>query len=319
MPLQEIPRADAFATGQLQVQQLQRLLPAGDDEAAAVGPQHLSRRAGLVDHPRAPDLQALAGDVRRAARERVEGAHAALQRLGAQTPVDRRFGLVDLVGVGDALVGLPARVQAALLGQRQRLHDQPRALRRQAVVQRRGGVVGTDLAGLGEQHVTGVEAGIHLHDGDAGAGVAGLDGAVDRCCAAPARQQRAVDVDAALRRQRQQPGRQDEAVGGHHQRLRRRLLQRSLRGAGIVGELAVQAQAARLRQRQAMVQRPLLDRRSLQLEAAAGRAVGLGQHQRQLVAGLVQRLQRCAREFRRAGKGQLHAALTCRAARRASS
>ena len=44
---------------------------------------------------------------------------------------------------------------------------------------------------LGQQHVAGVEAGVHLHDGDAGARVAGLDRALDRRGAAPARQQRA--------------------------------------------------------------------------------------------------------------------------------
>src|SRR4029453_3707918 len=40
-------------------------------------------------------------------------------------------------------------------------------------------------------------ADIHLHPQPAALGVAGHDGAVDRCGAAPARQQRAVQIEAA--------------------------------------------------------------------------------------------------------------------------
>ena len=42
--------------------------------------------------------------------------------------------------------------------------------------------------------------GVHLHDRDAGLGVAGLDGALDRRGSAPARQQARVDVQATARR-----------------------------------------------------------------------------------------------------------------------
>jgi hypothetical protein len=45
--------------------------------------------------------------------------------------------------------------------------------------------------------------------------------ALDRRRAAPARQQRGVDVDAAQSGYRQHRRRQDQAVGGHHQQIRR--------------------------------------------------------------------------------------------------
>jgi hypothetical protein len=48
------------------------------------------------------------------------------------------------------------------------------------------------------QHGAGVQAFFHLHDGHAGLRVAGLDGTVDRRSAAPARQQRAVDINAGF-------------------------------------------------------------------------------------------------------------------------
>ena len=56
-----------------------------------------------------------------------------------------------------------------------------------------------------EQHGAGVEPRVELHDGDAGFRVAGEDGALDRRGAAPARQQRTVDVQAAEARQRPAP------------------------------------------------------------------------------------------------------------------
>ena len=84
------------------------------------------------------------------------------------------------------------------------------------------------------------------------------------------------------------PRRQDQAVGGHHHARRARAAcKRRARRARVVGELAVQPQAARLRPAAVPCsQRELLDRRGLQLQAAAGRAVGLGQHQRHVVAGV---------------------------------
>jgi hypothetical protein len=94
--------------------------------------------------------------------------------------------------------------------------DQPATQGGKAVVQAAGGVLRFDVDDGRQQHRPGVEAGLHAHDGDAGLRVAGLDGAVDGRRAAPARQQRGVDVDAAAARQVEHRLRQDQAVGGDH-------------------------------------------------------------------------------------------------------
>ena len=54
-----------------------------------------------------------------------------------------------------------------------------------------------DRDAFGHRHVAGVEACVHLHHHHAALGVTGHDGAVDRRGPAPARQQRAVQVEAA--------------------------------------------------------------------------------------------------------------------------
>jgi hypothetical protein len=197
---------------------------------------------------------------------------------------------------------LPDGQERAGGGGGQRAHDQAGAERGQAVVQAGSGVVGQDGLALDQQHVAGIEAGVHLHDRDAGLGVAGLDRAMDRRGAAPARQQRAVDVQAAQARQVQHPLRQDQAVGGDHQHVGPRGVQRGAAGFGLVRELAVQPQAARLGHRRAELEGQLLDRRRRQLHAPAGGTVGLGQHQRHDVARRMDRRQRDRRELRRAGK-----------------
>ena len=80
-----------------------------------------------------------------------------------------RFGLVDLVRVGHALGRLRPGLQRALRQQRQRLQ---RSAARPA---RPGGRAGCALVSSGamgsasrQQHGAGVQAGVHLHDGDAG-------------------------------------------------------------------------------------------------------------------------------------------------------
>jgi hypothetical protein len=120
--------------------------------------------------------------------------------------------------------------------------------------------------------------------------------------ASPASTPAGVDVEAAQARQVEHPLRQDQAVGRDHHHVGTRREQGLARGGGLVGVLAVQPQAARLRHGPALGQRALLDRRGLQLHAAAGRAIGLGQHQHHVVAGGRDGLQRDARELGRARK-----------------
>ena len=157
------------------------------------------------------------------------------------------------------------------------------------------------------QHRAGIQPFLHLHDGHAGVLVAGLDGAVDRRRAAPARQQRSVDVETSQSRRVQHPLRQDQAVRGDDHRVGVCGADRGARRGGLVGELAIQAQAAWLCDRQAVRQRAQLDRRGLQLHAAPRRAVRLAQHQWNLKPGREQPFQRHAGELRRTGKNDFHA------------
>jgi hypothetical protein len=159
---------------------------------------------------------------------------------------------------------------------------------------------------LDHAHIAGIQAGIHLHDGDAGFGVAGLDGAMNRRCTAPARQQAGVDVQAAQARRIEHPLRQDQAIGGHHHHIGLSGIDRGLGGSGVFGIFAVQTQAQRLGHGNAMLQRALLDGRGLQLHAAPGRTVRLGQHQRNFKTCSQQTLQGHARKFGRAGKNDFH-------------
>ena len=75
-----------------------------------------------------------------------------------------------------------------------------------------------------------------------------------------------------------------------------------VRRGRVVGETAVKLEAARLRHAQPMRLRRLFDRRGLQLQAAAGGAVGLGQHQRHVEARCDQGTKRHRGELGRAGE-----------------
>ena len=63
-----------------------------------------------------------------------------------------------------------------------------------------GGVGLADLNRLRQQDRAGIEAGLHLLDLNPGLSIAGHDGTLDRCRATPARQQGAVQVEAAKTR-----------------------------------------------------------------------------------------------------------------------
>ena len=80
-------------------------------------------------------------------------------------PVDESFGLVDLRGVGDALRRLIAAAEACRL----RFPRAPRAVRMQPSEASRScseaaRVVGRDRQRSLQQHRSGIEPGIHLHD-----------------------------------------------------------------------------------------------------------------------------------------------------------
>jgi hypothetical protein len=178
----------------------------------------------------------------------------------------------------------------------------------QLVVQAAGGIGVLDGDAFHQQHRTGIQAFFHLHDGHAGLCIARLDRAVDRGGAAPARQDRAVDIDAGL--DVEGGARQDQAVGRDHHHVVVRRQQALVGGAGLFGALrilGVHAQRQRLQHLDAVRQGDLLDARCLQLHAAPGRTVRLGQHQRHREAGFEQRTQGDRGEFRRAGKDDFQA------------
>ena len=155
-----------------------------------------------------------------------------------------------------------------------------------------GGRRRRDRHALGERDRTGVEAGIHLHDHHARLGVAGHDGALDRCGAAPARQQRGVAVVAAEPRAFEDGRRQEQPVGDDHGDVG------SERAEG--GLLGLALQRNRRKHRYAQPLGLALHRRRRQFQAAAaGRARRLGVDGDDLVARLGQRAQRGDREFGR--------------------
>ena len=75
---------------------------------------------------------------------------------------------------------------------------------------------------------------------------------------------------------------------------------------GALRVLAVHAQGQGLQHLDAMLLRILLDGRGVHLHAASGRAVGLGQHQRNVEACFVQVFQGRGGEFRRACEDHFH-------------
>ena len=201
-----------------------------------------------------------------------------------------------------ALIGLARAGQAAAGSQFQRFDHQAATQGGQALVQGGGGVGRGNGQALGDQHVSGVQPCIHLHDGHARFGIARFNGAVNGGRSAPARQQRRVDVHAAQAWQVKHPLRQDQAVGCHHQHVQPGIQQGLVGQCGLVRVFAVQPEAVGLRHGNGMVQRPLFDRRGLQLHAASGGSIGLAQHQRHLEPRRMQRGQRGAGKFRRAGE-----------------
>ena len=139
-------------------------------------------------------------------------------------------------------------------------------------MQGRGGVAIGNRERLFEQHVAGIQAHIHLHDGDAGLGIAGLDRPVDRRSPPPTREQGAVDIQAAIAGPSigmrgshvvEHPLGQYQPIGSHHHDIRLRVGNRRACQTGIVRILAVQAQAAWLGDRNLVFHRILLDRGGL--------------------------------------------------------
>ena len=76
------------------------------------------------------------------------------------------------------------------------------------------------------QHCAGIHADIHLHNGYTGFLLALDDGILNRRCTTILRQQRCMNVDAAMRRQLQNLAAQKLAKGSNNNQLRLQLAQR---------------------------------------------------------------------------------------------
>ena len=215
--------------------------------------------------------------------------------------------LFDLVRVSSAFGRLQRRCQRSSLSLPQRVDDEPSAEFRQPIVQSRSAVA-ADVERRDFQHGPGVEAGVHLHDGDAGLRVASFDGTVNRRRTAPAWQQACMDVQATQPGHVEHPLRQDQAVGGDHHDVGLSELQGRARSVGVFGIFAVEPQAARLGNGPAAQHRQLLDGGRVKFHAASGRTIGLGQHQRNLESGRGNGIECDTRELRRACKNDAQAA-----------
>ena len=95
-----------------------------------------------------------------------------------------------------------------------------------------------------------------------------------------------MNVDGSPSWQVQHPLRQQQAVGGHYHDVWTCGKQGGTRGGSLFGIFAVQPQAARLHDRQAVFQGCLLDWGWLQLQPPASRPVRLGQYQGHAIACL---------------------------------
>ena len=185
-----------------------------------------------------------------------EGGVCVILRLGLQRPCrDLGNGLAQNAGTGS----------------------------RHPVEQLTAGLFGVDGHLLADEDIAGVQPFVHLHDGDAGLGIAVQHGPLHRGAAAVLGQQRDVQVDAAVLGRFQHRSRQDAAIGHHHDQFRRKGLN--------VGVLAAVPQGAGLEDRGAVLQGHFLDRRRGEHLLAAHRLIPAGIHAADLMPGGIEGFQ----------------------------
>ncbi len=107
----------------------------------------------------------------------------------------------------------------------QRLDQQVAAQFGELVVERLPGLVGRERDRALAEDRSGIQSGVHLHDGDAGFGISGADHGLNRSSAAPAREQRGMNVDRAVRRDVEHRLRQNLPEGGDDVDIGRPLLE----------------------------------------------------------------------------------------------
>ena len=167
-----------------------------------------------------------------------------------------------------------------------------------AVEQFAAGLLGVDDDLFAVQHIAGIQTLVHLHDGNAGLGVTVQHRPLHRGAAAILRQQRNVQVDAAIAGYFQHGLRQDATIGHHHDQVR---------GEGAnVFILAAVPQGAGLEHRRAVRQRNLLDRRCGEHLLAANRLIPPGVYGADIVPGGIQGFQALGSNIRRAHEQNAH-------------
>ena len=128
-----------------------------------------------------------------------ERAHERDDLVRGALPVDGKIRLTQRPG--DArLAALRSRGYRPFGGTLDRLGEKVRSDDRQPVVKLAVRLAGRDLDALLQHDRARVHAGVHQHDADARFGVAVCDRALNRRCAAIARQQRRMDVQRAQTR-----------------------------------------------------------------------------------------------------------------------
>ena len=213
-------------------------------------------------------------------------------------PVDRRLRLREPGGEGGAgLVLRPGLHRAGLQGV-QGIDERRRAELGEAAGQGAGGVPGGDGAGPRCEDRSGVEARVHPHDRDPGLPVAGEDRMMHRGRAAPAREDRCVDVDAAEPGDGEDRSRQQKAVGRDDQRVEAERGQRARRLGG--------AHRAGLEDLDAGAGGTPLDGAFRDAATAPRARVGPGEHRLDRMAGARQGIEDDGRELRGAGECELH-------------
>ena len=122
-----------------------------------------------------------------AAGRRIKRAYFARDNLRRLCPIDFCFRLVDFFGVAYAVGWLWCGLRCSAVAQlTQIVHDHARAHFGQFIVQCGGGVLFGHGQAFDCEHIAGVQPRVHLHQRDAGVGVACLNRSVNRCGAAPA-------------------------------------------------------------------------------------------------------------------------------------
>ncbi len=122
---------------------------------------------------------------------------------------------IKLVRICDAIRWLWNWLERAVGKFFQRIRQQRRPHQRKPVMQRARGFVSSNRCVLFGQDATGVQSLIHFHNADTRLSIAGDNGALDRCRAAPPRQQGRMHVETTELWCFKNFTRQDQTIGNN--------------------------------------------------------------------------------------------------------